>query len=131
VILFLTNRATQEQICFIESVSFRSSNTVKFLLFQHILRRKLHNEELHNLYSSPNLIRQIKSRRISGQSMWHVWETTKMCTRFWCGTPKERDHSEDQGVGEMMGSEWILGKLAGGVWIGLDWFRIGTGGELL
>jgi hypothetical protein len=25
--------------------------------------RKLHNEELHNLYSSPNIIRQIKSRR--------------------------------------------------------------------
>jgi hypothetical protein len=27
-------------------------------------RRKLHNEELHNLYSSPNIIRQIKSRRM-------------------------------------------------------------------
>jgi hypothetical protein len=26
--------------------------------------RKLHNEELHNLYSSPNLIRTIKSRRM-------------------------------------------------------------------
>jgi hypothetical protein len=25
--------------------------------------RKLHNEELHNLYSSPNIIRMIKSRR--------------------------------------------------------------------
>jgi hypothetical protein len=25
--------------------------------------RKLHNEELHNLYSSPNIIRTIKSRR--------------------------------------------------------------------
>jgi hypothetical protein len=24
--------------------------------------KKLHNEELHNLYSSPNIIRQIKSR---------------------------------------------------------------------
>jgi hypothetical protein len=24
--------------------------------------RKLHNEELHNFYSSPNIIRQIKSR---------------------------------------------------------------------
>jgi hypothetical protein len=27
-------------------------------------RRKLHNEELHNLYSSPNIIRMIKSRRM-------------------------------------------------------------------
>jgi hypothetical protein len=26
--------------------------------------RKLHNEELHNLYFSPNIIRMIKSRRI-------------------------------------------------------------------
>jgi hypothetical protein len=26
--------------------------------------RKLHSEELHNLYSSPNVTRQIKSRRM-------------------------------------------------------------------
>jgi hypothetical protein len=26
--------------------------------------RKLHNEEFHNLYSSPNIIRMIKSRRM-------------------------------------------------------------------
>jgi hypothetical protein len=26
--------------------------------------RKLHNEELHNLYSSPNIFRQVKSRRM-------------------------------------------------------------------
>jgi hypothetical protein len=26
--------------------------------------RKLHNEELHNLYSSPSIIRMIKSRRV-------------------------------------------------------------------
>jgi hypothetical protein len=26
--------------------------------------RKLHNEELHNLYSSPNIIEMIRSRRI-------------------------------------------------------------------
>jgi hypothetical protein len=31
--------------------------------------RKLHNDELHNLYSSPNIVRVIKSRRMmwSGQ----------------------------------------------------------------
>jgi hypothetical protein len=27
-------------------------------------RRKLHNEDLHNLYSSSNIIRMIKSRKI-------------------------------------------------------------------
>jgi hypothetical protein len=26
--------------------------------------RKLHNEELHNLYTSPNIIRMINSRRV-------------------------------------------------------------------
>jgi hypothetical protein len=26
--------------------------------------KKLHNEELHNLYSSPDIIRQVKSRRM-------------------------------------------------------------------
>jgi hypothetical protein len=26
--------------------------------------RKLHNEELHNLYTSPDIIRQVKSRRM-------------------------------------------------------------------
>jgi hypothetical protein len=35
---------------------------------------------------------------------------------------------EDQGVGGRMGSEWILGRLAWGVWIGFDWLRLGTGG---
>jgi hypothetical protein len=32
--------------------------------------RKLPNEKLHNLYSSPNIIRMIKSRRM--RWAWHV-----------------------------------------------------------
>jgi hypothetical protein len=32
--------------------------------------RKLHNEELHNLYSSSSIIRMIKSRRMRWE--WHV-----------------------------------------------------------
>jgi hypothetical protein len=31
--------------------------------------RKLHNEELHDLYSSPSIIRIIKSRRMRGRAM--------------------------------------------------------------
>jgi hypothetical protein len=42
------------------------------------------------------------------------------CTRFLWGSPKERDHSEDQGVDGSMGSEWILGRLANGV----NWIRV-------
>jgi hypothetical protein len=33
------------------------------------LRRKVHNDELHSLYSSPNIVRVIKSRRMR----WHAW----------------------------------------------------------
>jgi hypothetical protein len=50
--------------------------------------RKLHNEELHNLYSLPNIIRMIKSRRMRwaghvarmGRSRIHIgywWESRK------------------------------------------------------
>jgi hypothetical protein len=48
-----------------------------------------------------------------------TWERREKCTRCWWESPKEREHSEDQGVDvdESMGSEWILGRLAGG---GLD-----------
>jgi hypothetical protein len=51
--------------------------------------------------------------------MWHTWERREKCTRFWWESPKERGHLDDQGVGGRMGSEWILGKLAGGGWIGV------------
>jgi hypothetical protein len=34
--------------------------------------RELHSEEHNNLYSSPYIIRQIKSRRMGGQGMWHA-----------------------------------------------------------
>jgi hypothetical protein len=35
--------------------------------------RKLHNEELHGLYSSPSIVRVIKARRIRWQGMWCAW----------------------------------------------------------
>jgi hypothetical protein len=35
--------------------------------------RKPQNEELHNLYSSPSIIRMVKSRRMRWQGMWHRW----------------------------------------------------------
>jgi hypothetical protein len=45
--------------------------------------RKLHSEELHNLYSYPDIIRQIKSRQIRWSVMWHARETTEKCTMCW------------------------------------------------
>jgi hypothetical protein len=54
-------------------------------------RGKLYNEELHNLYSSPNIISMIKSRRVT----W-VGHVTRMGRRgmhigYWWGSQKERD----------------------------------------
>jgi hypothetical protein len=50
--------------------------------------RKLYNEELHNLYSSPNIIRMIKSRRIrwAGHAA-PVGETRNAC-RILVGNPE-------------------------------------------
>jgi hypothetical protein len=44
--------------------------------------RKLHTEELHNLHSSPNIIRQSSEGGWGRRSMWHAWERRENCTRF-------------------------------------------------
>jgi hypothetical protein len=36
---------------------------------------------------------------------YSAWERRENCTKFWWGSPTERDHSEDQGVGGRMVSE--------------------------
>jgi hypothetical protein len=35
--------------------------------------KRLNKNEFYTLYSSPNIIRVIKSRKMRWQSMWHVW----------------------------------------------------------
>jgi hypothetical protein len=92
---------------------------------------KLHNEELHNLYSSANITRQIKSRRMRwARHVARMRDKRKKCVRFWWDSPKERDHSENRGVEKRMGLEWNIGRLA---WWrgGFSRLRIGTGGGLL
>jgi hypothetical protein len=47
-------------------------------------------------------------------------EGRQNCKRFKWESPKERDHSEHQGVDGRMGSEWILGRFAGGCRVDSD-----------
>jgi hypothetical protein len=72
--------------------------------------RKLHNDELHSLYSSPNIVRVIKL--ISTRWAGHVARMGRgeVFTVFRLGGPKVRDHWEDQGVGGRITLSWTLGR---------------------
>jgi hypothetical protein len=71
----------------------------------------LNNKELHILYSSQNIIRQIKSRRMRWAGHVACMGEERNVYRVLKGT----DHLEGQGIDGRMGSEWILGRLTGGL----------------
>jgi hypothetical protein len=50
--------------------------------------RKLHNEELHNLYFSPSTIRMIKSRRVRWTGHVARMEQKRNAYRILVGTPE-------------------------------------------
>jgi hypothetical protein len=54
--------------------------------------RKLHNEELHNVYSSANIIRMIKSRRMRWAGHVARMGRIGMHIGYWWGRQKEGDH---------------------------------------
>jgi hypothetical protein len=72
--------------------------------------RKLHNDELHSLYSSPNIVRVIKSRRMRWAGHVACMGEGMVFTGFWFGSPKVRDHWEDLGIGEKITLNWTLGR---------------------
>jgi hypothetical protein len=76
--------------------------------------RRLRNEELHDLYSSPNIIRVMKSRRIGWVGKWHVWER-EVHTRFWWGDLREGDHLGHPEVDGRIILIWIFKKWDGGL----------------
>jgi hypothetical protein len=95
--------------------------------------RKLNNEELHNLYSSPDIIRQVKSRRMRWAGHVARMGEEREVYRVLVGKPKGK-----RPLGRPR-RRWEDGiridlretGLGGGVWIGFDWLRTGTGGGLL
>ena len=93
--------------------------------------RRLHNEELNDLYSSPNIVRVIKSRRMGWAGHVARMGEERECIGSWWGNRRERDHWGGLGV-----DGWIiLGRISRrwdvGIWTGLSWPRIETGGGRL
>ena len=60
--------------------------------------------------------------------MWGVWGRGEVCTGFWLGNLKERDHWGDADVDGRIILRWIFRKWEGVVGTGWSWLRIGTGG---
>jgi hypothetical protein len=75
--------------------------------------RKLHNEELRDLYSSPSIIRIIKSRRMRWAGHVARMGRRGMLIDYWWESQKERDHWEDQDVGGWIILGWILERWMG------------------
>jgi hypothetical protein len=72
--------------------------------------KRLHNEKLHNLFASSNIIRVIKSRRMRWAGhVTHIGEMRNVHSILVC-KHERRDNSEGMGVGGRITLEWILKK---------------------
>jgi hypothetical protein len=71
--------------------------------------RKLHNEELHNLYSSPRIITTNKSRMRWVGHVGRMWRRG-LLIRIWWESQYVRDHEEGQDVRVWITIKWILEK---------------------
>ena len=60
--------------------------------------RKLHNEVLNDLYSSPSIVRVIKSSRRRWAGLVVRMGRVNVYTGFWWGNLKERDHLKGTGL---------------------------------
>jgi hypothetical protein len=90
--------------------------------------RKLHNNELQSLYSSPNIVRVINQGGLSG---WTCGTHGRGVYRVLVGGPNARDQWEDLGVGGRIILRWTLWRYGSMGRNGLGLLRIGSGGGLL
>jgi hypothetical protein len=61
--------------------------------------------------------------------MWRIWGRGEVCTGFWWGNLRERDHWGDPDVDGRIILRWIFRKWEGVVGTGWSWLRIGRGGS--
>jgi hypothetical protein len=90
--------------------------------------RKIHNEEQNNLYSLPNIVRVVKSRRMRWAGHVARMGRREACTGCWWGSERERRHWGDPDEDGRIILRWIFIKLKGVVGTGCSWIRIRTGG---
>jgi hypothetical protein len=90
--------------------------------------RKLHNEELSDLYSLPNIVWVVKSRTMRWAGHVARMGKGRGVNRVLVGKAEERDHSGDLDVDGRIILRWTFRKWEGGVGTGWSWLRIGTGG---
>jgi hypothetical protein len=81
--------------------------------------RKLHSKEFHNLYSSPDIIRQVKSSQMRWTGHVACMGEERKVFKVLVGKPKG-DRPLGRPRHRWTGTEWILGRLVWGVWIGFD-----------
>jgi len=93
--------------------------------------RRLHNEELNDLYCSPNIVRVIKSRRMRWAGHVARMGEERRCIGCWWGNRREGDHWGDLDVDGWIILGWISRRWDVGIWTGLGWPRIETGGRRL
>ena len=70
-------------------------------------RRILHNEELNDLYCSPNIVRMIKSSIMRWAGHVARMGEDKVCLGSWWGNQMERNHWGDIGVDGWVILGWI------------------------
>jgi len=75
--------------------------------------RKLHNEELWELYTLPNILGVVKSRRIRWAGHVARMGRGDLCTGFWWGNLREREHWGEQEVKGKLILRWIFEKWMG------------------
>ena len=93
--------------------------------------KKLHNEELNDLYCSPNIFRLSKSTRMRWAEHVARMGRGEAYTGFWCGNLKVKNCLEDPGVDGRIIFRRIFRKWNVGAQTGSSWLRIGTvGGHL-
>ena len=93
--------------------------------------RRLHNVELNDLYSLPNIVRVIKSRRMRWAGHVARMGEGRELYRVLVGKPEGRNQWGNQGVDGWIILGWISRRWDVGIWTGLGWPRIETGGGRL